>query len=67
MYRWEGEVCDDPEETLLIKVSATGVDALRAKLEELHPYDLPEIVVLHVDTNASLASYVQWVREESQA
>ena len=40
LYIWEGKVCDDAEATLLLKVAAEGVDALRAALVELHPYDL---------------------------
>ncbi len=65
VYRWKGAICRDPEVTALIKVRADGVDALRARLLELHPYDLPEIVALSIDEAASLAPYVAWVREES--
>jgi periplasmic divalent cation tolerance protein len=65
VYRWEGAVQTDPEVTMLIKVSDAGVDTLVARLRELHPYDLPEIVVLPVDVDRSLAEYVAWVREET--
>jgi len=65
VYRWQGEICNDPEQTLLIKVRADGVDALRSRIVELHPYDLPEIIALDVDTASSLPAYVDWVREQS--
>ncbi|MCO4771565.1 MAG: divalent-cation tolerance protein CutA [Deltaproteobacteria bacterium] len=65
VYRWEGSVHVDPEVTMLIKVSLDGLDALVARLRELHPYDLPEIVVLDVDVERSLGAYVQWVRDET--
>ncbi len=65
IYRWEGKICRDPEVTALIKVRADGVDRLRARLQELHPYDLPEIVALPVDAAGSLAAYVDWVRAET--
>lgn len=65
IYRWEGKVQNDAETTMLIKVSAAGVDALVAGLKELHPYDVPEIVVLEVDAAASLGAYVDWVRAET--
>lgn len=65
VYRWKGEICRDPEVTALIKVRADGVDRLRARLRELHPYELPEIVALPVDVEASLAEYVAWVGVES--
>jgi periplasmic divalent cation tolerance protein len=62
VYRWEGTVHVDPETTLVIKVAAAGVDALRERLAALHPYDVPEVVVLQVDADASLPAYVAWVR-----
>lgn len=65
VYRWRGELCEDEEHTLLIKVAAERVDALRARLLALHPYELPEFVVLDVDRAGSLAAYVDWVRAES--
>ena len=65
VYRWEGSVHVDPEVTMLIKVSEEGVDALTGRLRELHPYDLPEILVLDVDVERSLQAYVQWVRDET--
>ncbi len=65
VYRWEGAVHVDPEVTLMIKVSESGLDTLVATLQTLHPYDLPEIVVLPVDVDRSLDAYVDWVRAET--
>ena len=62
LYVWEGRVCDDAESTLLIKVRAEGVPALREALASRHPYAVPEIVVLGVDVEASFRPYVDWVR-----
>ncbi len=67
VYRWEGAVHVDREVTMLIKVSEEGVEALTGRLGELHPYDLPEILVLDVDVERSLQAYVQWVRDETGA
>ncbi|MCH9686540.1 MAG: divalent-cation tolerance protein CutA [Deltaproteobacteria bacterium] len=66
IYRWEGQVCDEPEMTMMMKVATEGVKTLRARLEQLHPYDVMEFVVLEVDAEASLPAYVQWVREHSR-
>jgi periplasmic divalent cation tolerance protein len=60
-YRWEGAVLAEPETTLLIKTAADRVDALRARLLALHPYTLPEVLVLDVDAAASHPAYVAWV------
>ncbi len=65
LYRWEGAVQDDPETTMIIKVGEATLDRLVTELRALHPYDLPEIVVLPVDVDRSLGEYVDWVRHES--
>jgi len=65
VYRWDGGIQVDSEVTLLIKVSADGVGSLVSRLRELHPYALPEIVVLDVNAGQSLADYVHWVRAET--
>ncbi len=62
LYVWEGRVCDDAESTLLIKVRAEGVAALRDAIVARHPYTVPEIVVLGVDVDACFGPYVDWVR-----
>ena len=61
-YRWEGEVQDDPESQLLIKTTAARLDALKAHLEEHHPYDVPEILALPVREGST--AYLAWVRAE---
>jgi periplasmic divalent cation tolerance protein len=59
VYVWEGAVQEDEEQTLLIKVTAEGFGALRDRIQALHPYQVPEIVALHVaDVNGS---YLRWV------
>jgi len=62
VYRWEGSVQEDAESLLVIKVPAEGVIPLREALLQRHPYTLPEVVVLPVDTDSSHAAYVAWVR-----
>ncbi len=64
-YRWKGKVERDPETTLLIKTSAAALERCVARLRALHPYEIPEIVVLAPDVAASFAPYVAWVRAET--
>ncbi len=64
-YVWDGAVCDDAESTLIIKVAEKRVDALRKRILELHPYDVPEVLVLPIDTEASHGPYVEWVRGQA--
>src|SRR4029078_10367739 len=46
VYRWEGDVQREAERQLIMKTARARVDALWQRLRELHPYDLPEFVVL---------------------
>lgn len=62
VFWWDGAVCDEPEMTLVIKVRDQGVPPMREALVELHPYEVPEVIVLPVDVAASHIPYVEWVR-----
>ena len=64
-YRWDGAVQRDEEVTLTIKVSRGTAEATRARIIELHPYDLPEVVAIEVSEQYSHGSYVDWVKAES--
>jgi periplasmic divalent cation tolerance protein len=63
VYRWQGEVQQDRECQLVIKTAATRVEAVHAKIAELHPYDLPEFLVLPV--GGGDPAYLAWVVEAS--
>jgi periplasmic divalent cation tolerance protein len=62
LYWWEGRVQDDTEATLLLKVPTTRLEALKARIHELHSYQTVEILVLVVDVDRSDPAYVAWVR-----
>lgn len=59
-YRWKGEVAEDQERQLVIKTTRDGLDALRGRLRQLHPYELPELLVLDA---AAGSAYLAWIRE----
>lgn len=63
-YRWEGEVRDEPEVLLLIKTTKSRYEELEMRLEALHPYEVPEIIALHVPAGA--APYLAWLAEETR-
>lgn len=62
IYRWEGEICEDEEATLLIKTTPQGYEKLAEKLAEYHSYDVPEIIAL--DSADVALSYAEWVHEQ---
>src|SRR5947207_8549219 len=47
-YRWKGAVAKEEELLLLIKTRAERVEELGARLRALHPYELPEMIVLAI-------------------
>ena len=65
IYRWDGEVCDDTETLAVIKTTREQFEAMRARLVELHPYDVPEVIALPVE--AGHAPYLAWVAARSAA
>lgn len=60
LYRWQGQLCDEAEVLVLLKCPAAGYAQLEARLRELHPYEVPEIVALRPE--AVLPAYAEWVR-----
>lgn len=64
-YRWQGRVEQATEVQLLVKTTADRREAVIARLAELHPYELPEI--LAVETAAGLPAYLDWVVAETRA
>ena len=62
-YRWHGAVERDVERQVVIKTTSERVPAVRARLAELHSYELPEFVVLQLDGGSE--AYLNWVEEET--
>jgi periplasmic divalent cation tolerance protein len=58
-YRWRNAVEVEPERQLVIKTTPRQLEALQQRLGQLHPYDVPEFLVLPV-TSASDA-YMRWL------
>jgi periplasmic divalent cation tolerance protein len=63
VYRWEGRVEHEPERQIVIKTSRERIIALWDRVRELHPYEVPEFVVIPiVDGNDA---YLRWVGEST--
>ncbi len=61
IYQWKGEMESSNEVLGLIKTTVAMYPTLEARLKELHPYDVPEIVA--VPASRVHPAYAQWVRE----
>lgn len=62
IYRWKNALERDRERQLVVKTVPERLEALRARLADLHPYELPEFLVL--EASASPA-YLEWVKEQT--
>ncbi len=61
VYRWEGQVEQERERQVIIKTSKDRLSALWDRVRELHPYEVPEFVVLAIaDGNEA---YLRWIGE----
>jgi len=65
MYWWQGKITTDTETLLVIKTVAERIETVMSRIRELHPYEVPEIVALPVET--AFEGYVAWVRESCRA
>lgn len=63
IYRWKGEVCRDEEILIIAKTRSALFEQLRARVKELHSYEVPEIVSLPIVEGH--APYLDWIRDET--
>jgi periplasmic divalent cation tolerance protein len=61
IYVWQDQLEDAEEIVVHFKTTAAAAPKAAARLKELHPYDVPEILVLAPD--CADAAYAQWVGE----
>lgn len=61
LYSWQGELCVDEEVLLIIKTTTRAIKELTAVVQDLHPYDVPEIIALPVAAGSE--EYLGWVDE----
>ena len=64
-YRWEGEVVDDEEVILLAKTAEGRAPDLVARVEELHPYDVP--CIERFDAADAADPFAAWVASSVDA
>ena len=64
VYRWEGSVEQETERQVVIKTSKDRVSMLWDRIRELHPYDVPEFLVLPIVDGSD--AYLRWVADSTQ-
>lgn len=60
-YHWQGAVARATEWYCHLKTTVARLPALQARISELHPYDVPEIIALPILDGK--AEYLRWIEE----
>ena len=63
IFRWEGAIDEANEVPVLIKTRAARYPEVEARIRELHPYELPEIIAVPIVHG--LDDYLQWIVKET--
>ena len=64
IYRWDGKVQDDAEALLLLKTGRDRFEALRERVQALHPYEVPEVIAIPIESGH--APYLAWVEASTR-
>jgi len=64
VYWWKDKIERDREHQILIKTTAIRLDEVQARIRELHPYEVPELLVLRVDSGDK--AYLNWVSQATK-
>ena len=60
VYVYQGKICDEPEVLCVVKTRPELFDRLDARVRELHPYEVPEVLAFAVEEGS--ADYLDWLR-----
>ncbi|MDJ0658673.1 MAG: divalent-cation tolerance protein CutA [Crocosphaera sp.] len=63
-YYWENELCKDEECICLIKSHQNNYQTLEKTIQEIHPYEVPEIITLPISEGSQ--DYLSWLNQQLQ-
>jgi periplasmic divalent cation tolerance protein len=61
VYRWQGQVQEEPEVLLIVKTAEPQLPRIESLLREIHPYELPELAAVPITSGS--AAYLRWLAE----
>lgn len=64
VYRWKGTVEFTEELLLSLKTRSTHVEVIKQAIMQLHPYDVPELIVTPIVDGSE--KYLTWLREQTE-
>jgi periplasmic divalent cation tolerance protein len=63
IYSWNSEIQESAEWVLMMKLASSQTERLKRRLPELHPYDVPELILTEVRDGHP--AYLDWVLKNS--
>jgi len=64
VYAWQGKIENQSEYLALFKTSKKNQSKLKKELQKLHPYDIPEIAEINVDSINQ--PYLKWIVDSTR-
>lgn len=61
VYRWKGAVEREREQLCIVKTTRDAFERLRARVVELHPYEVPEVIALPIERGHP--AYLDWLTD----
>ncbi len=61
VYRWNGKIENDNESLLIIKTTQSKLVELEYFIQEHHPYDTPEFIVVNIESGSQ--NYLNWITQ----
>ena len=61
IYRWKGEIETSGETLAILKTEIGQYSAMEQRLRNLHPYEVPECIMLRVRDGSP--DYLRWITE----
>jgi periplasmic divalent cation tolerance protein len=64
IYTWQSQLHQDSEWQLTIKTHGSRFESLKARVQELHSYEVPEVIAIPIQAGSE--SYLNWIATSVQ-
>ena len=65
VFSWDGEICEEKEFLMMIKTRRANYGKIKLVIEDMHPYNVPEIIALPIVDCSE--DYLKWLVKETES
>lgn len=65
VFSWDGEICEEKEILMMIKTRRTNYGKVKLVIEDMHSYNVPEIIALPIVDCSE--DYLKWLIKETES